>query len=75
MAWSCRCSRGHGRRFPSSPLFPAPGLAIAGQVTVDAHIIETGTRSYHLATSKTARRKPAQRPGWSDQASWSQIRH
>jgi hypothetical protein len=40
---------------------PRPRLvaAIVDRVTFNAHIIETGTRSYRLATSKTRSRKPA----------------
>jgi hypothetical protein len=45
-------------------VFPDRGLAIAGRVTVNARIIETGTQPYRLAISWTARRKPARR--WHD---------
>jgi hypothetical protein len=41
-------------------VFPGPSLvaAIVDRVTFNAHIIETGTQSYPLATSKThCRRK------------------
>jgi hypothetical protein len=39
-------------------VFPGPRLvaAIAGRVTVNAHILETGGQSYRLATSKTTTR-------------------
>jgi hypothetical protein len=42
-------------------VFPDPRLvaAIVDRVTFNAHIIETGTRSYRLATSKNRSRKPA----------------
>ncbi|MDT5408451.1 MAG: hypothetical protein QOG14_671 [Mycobacterium sp.] len=43
-------------------VFPDPRLvaAIADRVTLNAHIIETGTQSYRLRTSKnTARRTRA----------------
>jgi hypothetical protein len=33
--------------------------AIVDRVTFNAHILQTGTRSYRLATSKTRSRKPA----------------
>ena len=47
-------------------MFPDPRLvdAIVDRVTLNAHIIETGTQSYRLSTSKTtARRKPADQSG------------
>jgi DNA replication protein DnaC len=39
-------------------VFPDPRLvaAIVDRVTFNAHIIETGTKSYRLRTSKTATR-------------------
>ncbi len=42
-------------------MFPDPRLvaAIVDRVTFNAHILETGTQSYRLATSKTRSRKPA----------------
>jgi integrase len=46
-------------------VFPDPRLvaAIVDRVTFNAHIIETGTQSYRLRTSKTAtRRKRVTRP-------------
>jgi hypothetical protein len=46
-------------------VFPDPRLvaAIVDRVTFNAHIIETGTQSYRLATSKTtARRKSSRDP-------------
>jgi hypothetical protein len=41
--------------------FPDPRLvaAIVDRITFNAHIIETGTQSYRLATSKTSNRKRA----------------
>jgi hypothetical protein len=38
-------------------VFPDPRLvaAIVDRVTFNAHIVETGTQSYRLATSKTSR--------------------
>jgi len=40
-------------------VFPDPRLvaAIVDRVTFNAHIIETGTESYRLATSKTTTRR------------------
>ena len=40
---------------------PRPRLvaAIVDRITSNAHIIETGTQSYRLATSKTSNRKQA----------------
>ena len=40
-------------------MFPDPRLvaAIADRVTFNAHIVETGTESYRLATSKTTTRR------------------
>jgi DNA replication protein DnaC len=40
-------------------VFPDPRLvaAIVDRVTFNAHVIETGTRSYRLATSKTTTRR------------------
>ncbi len=42
-------------------VFPDPRLvaAIVDRVTFNAHILETGTRSYRLPTSKTSGRKRA----------------
>jgi hypothetical protein len=42
-------------------VFPNPRLvaAIVDRVTFNAHILETGTQSYRLATSKTRSRKRA----------------
>jgi hypothetical protein len=42
-------------------VFPDPRLvaAIVDRVTFNAHILETGTQSYRLATSKTSSRKRA----------------
>ena len=61
--------------------------AIVDRVTFNAHIIETGTRSYRLAASTTAAGRKHMRtahqlltgwafqlPGWSSHATWSQIR-
>lgn len=41
------------------PVFPDPRLvaAIAGRVTFNAHILETGTQSYRLRISKTSGRR------------------
>jgi hypothetical protein len=40
---------------------PRPRLvaAIVDRVTFNAHVVETGTQSYRLATSKTSNRKRA----------------
>jgi DNA replication protein DnaC len=60
-----RASIGIGTNLPFSEwgtVFPDPRLvaAIVDRVTFNAHIIETGTESYRLRTSKTTtRRKPA----------------
>jgi DNA replication protein DnaC len=60
-----RPSIGIGTNLPFSEwgsVFPDPRLvaAIVDQVTFNAHILETGTESYRLRTSKTtARRKRA----------------
>jgi DNA replication protein DnaC len=42
-------------------VFPDPRLvgAVVDRVTFNAHIIETGTQSYRLPTSKTSSRKRA----------------
>lgn len=42
-------------------VFPDPRLvaAIVDRVAFNAHIIEAGTQSYRLATSKTRSRQPA----------------
>jgi hypothetical protein len=42
-------------------VFPDPRLvaAIVDRITFNAHIIETGTQSYRLATSNTSNRKRA----------------
>jgi hypothetical protein len=44
-------------------VFPDPRLvaAIVDRVTFNAHILETGTRSCRLATSKTAARRKSGR--------------
>ena len=51
------------RRCPGATVFPDPRLvvvaAIDDRVTFNAHILETDTRSYRLATSKTSSRKRA----------------
>jgi DNA replication protein DnaC len=57
-----RASIGIGTNLPFSEwgtVFPDPRLvaAIVDRVTFNAHIIETGTQSYRLATSRTGRRK------------------
>jgi IstB-like ATP binding protein len=46
---------------PTGTVFPDPRLvaAIVDRVTFNAHIVETGTQSYRLATSKTSNRKRA----------------
>ena len=61
-----RASIGIGTNLPFSEwgtVFPDPRLvaAIVDRVTFNAHILETGTQSYRLATSKTTRHsnKPA----------------
>jgi len=61
-----RASIGIGTNLPFSEwgtIFPDPRLvaAIVDRVTFNAHILETGTQSYRLATSKTTRHsnKPA----------------
>jgi DNA replication protein DnaC len=56
-----RASIAIGTNLPFSEwgtVFPDPRLvaAIVDRVTFNAHIIETGTQSYRLATSKTSRR-------------------
>jgi DNA replication protein DnaC len=61
-----RASIAIGTNLPFSEwgtVFPDPRLvaAIVDRVTFNAHILETGTQSYRLATSKTAGR--ARRPG------------
>jgi DNA replication protein DnaC len=64
-----RASIGIGTNLPFSEwgtVFPDPRLvaAIVDRVTFNAHILETGTQSYRLRTSKTSRRKQAgTRPG------------
>jgi DNA replication protein DnaC len=49
-------------------VFPDPRLvaAIVDRVTFNAHILETGTQSYRLRTSKTSRRNQASQPGPAD---------
>jgi len=44
-------------------VFPDPRLvaAIVDRVTFNAHILETGTQSYRLRTSKTTRQAPKPR--------------
>ena len=59
-----RASIAIGTNLPFSEwgtVFPDPRLvaAIVDRVTFNAHILETGTQSYRLATSKTRSRKPA----------------
>ena len=62
-----RASIAIGTNLPFSEwgtVFPDPRLvaAIVDRVTFNAHILETGTQSYRLATSKTSqRRQPASR--------------
>jgi len=61
-----RASIALGTNLPFSEwgtVFPDPRLvaAIVDRVTFNAHILETGTRSYRLATSKTAARRTASR--------------
>ena len=61
-----RASIALGTNLPFSEwgtVFPDPRLvaAIVDRVTFNAHILETGTRSYRLATSKTAARRTATR--------------
>ena len=56
-----RASIGIGTNLPFSEwgsVFPDPRLvaAIVDRVTFNAHILETGTASYRLRTSKTAHR-------------------
>jgi DNA replication protein DnaC len=57
-----RASIGIGTNLPFSEwgsVFPDPRLvaAIVDRVTFNAHIIETGTQSYRLGTSKTTRKR------------------
>ena len=59
-----RASIAIGANLPFSEwgtVFPDPRLvaAVVDRVTFNAHIIETGTQSYRLATSKTSSRKRA----------------
>jgi DNA replication protein DnaC len=59
-----RASIAIGTNLPFSEwgtVFPDPRLvaAIVDRVTFNAHIVETGTQSYRLATSKTSNRKRA----------------
>jgi DNA replication protein DnaC len=59
-----RASIAIGTNLPFSEwgtVFPDPRLvaAIVDRVTFNAHILETGTQSYRLATSKTSSRKRA----------------
>jgi DNA replication protein DnaC len=59
-----RASIAIGTNLPFSEwgtVFPDPRLvaAIVDRVTFNAHILETGTQSYRLATSKTSNRKRA----------------
>ena len=46
--------------------FPDPRLvaAIVDRVTFNAHILETGTQSYRLRTSKTAEARRLSRVSW-----------
>jgi hypothetical protein len=62
--WGQRASIAIGTNLPFSErgtVYPDPRLvaAIVDRVTFNAHIIETGTQSYRLATSKTSSRKRA----------------
>ncbi len=57
-----KASIGIGTNLPFSEwgtVFPDPRLvaAIVDRVTFNAHILETGTQSYRLATSKTTTRR------------------
>jgi DNA replication protein DnaC len=59
-----RASIAIGTNLPFSEwgtVFPDPRLvaAIVDRITFNAHIIETGTQSYRLATGKTSNRKRA----------------
>ncbi|SEB44734.1 IS21-like element helper ATPase IstB [Rhodococcus jostii] len=59
-----RASIGIASNLPFSEwgtVFPDPRLvaAIVDRITFNAHILETGTQSYRLRTSKTHHRKPA----------------
>ena len=61
-----RASIGIGTNLPFSEwgtIFPDPRLvaAIVDRVTFNAHILETGTQSYRLRTSKTTRQAPKPR--------------
>jgi DNA replication protein DnaC len=61
-----RASVAIGTNLPFSEwgtVFPDPRLvaAIVDRVTFNAHILETGTQSYRLATSKTAARRKSSR--------------
>jgi DNA replication protein DnaC len=61
-----RASIAIGTNLPFSEwgtVFPDPRLvaAIVDRVTFNAHILETGTQSYRLATSKTAARRKSSR--------------
>jgi DNA replication protein DnaC len=61
-----RASIGIGTNLPFSEwgtVFPDPRLvaAIVDRVTFNAHILETGTQSYRLRTSKTTRQAPKPR--------------
>jgi hypothetical protein len=38
-------------------VFPDPRLAIVDRITFNAHILETGTESYRLRSSKTTTRR------------------
>lgn len=38
-------------------MFPDPRLAIVDRITFNAHILETGTESYRLRSSKTTTRR------------------
>jgi IstB-like ATP binding protein len=52
------------RPFEWGTVFPDPRLiaAIVDRVTFNAHILETGTQSYRLRTSKSAARGKTARP-------------
>ena len=63
-----RASIAIGTNLPFSEwgtVFPDPRLvaAIVDRVTFNARIIETGTQSYRLATSKASQPPPARQPG------------
>jgi hypothetical protein len=57
LAPACRAAPSNSTR--GAGTFPDPRLvaAIVDRVTFNAHIIETGTQSYRLVTSKTTTRR------------------